>query len=169
MPYKLLQYMSIQSLVAFIFSAVLVNISVARDALPPSELRKTLAEELTESIHYRLTTSTPQLTAIVKWHDAVINDNFNAYQEVSLDTTALLYGGVNKERSKSMFLEIKNSTPLNVMITAPFTMPSGNFLFHASGCKNDYIHEAMISVGFDGKQWRVLSGAWTLNSKKKCL
>lgn len=158
--------MSIQSLAAVIFLAVLVNIAVARDALPSSELRKSLAEELTDSIHYRLTSSTPQLTAIVKWHDAVINNNFNAYQEVSFDATALLYGGGNKESSKSMFLEIKNSIPLNVMITAPFAMPSGNFLFHASGCKNNYIHEAIISVGFDGKIWRVLGGVWTPNSKK---
>ncbi|HQS59699.1 MAG TPA: hypothetical protein PLU16_14695 [Gallionellaceae bacterium] len=68
---------------------------------------------------------------------------------------------------KATFDSIRNTVPDNVMITAPWAMPSGNFLVHASGCKGGHLQEIIMSIGFDGKKWRVLDGVWSPDETNK--
>lgn len=125
-----------------------------------------MAEELQHSWHNLIAPSTPQLKAIVEWHRSVVSNDFGAYQKIVIDSTGALTGILSNEMLKEMFDGLRKTVPVRVTITAPFAMPSGNFLVHAFGCKGGYRHEVFMSVGFDGKQWRVLDGVWTPDINK---
>lgn len=161
MPHKCKVTIFVQQLIVCLFLMFLTYKAIAQKELP-----KTLAEELAESPHQPLRPTTPQYSAIVEWHEIFESNNFGAYQKSSSGTLLSLFGKKSVDMQKAMFDEIKNSAPTNILITKPAVMPSGNFLFHARGCKAGYLRENMIAVSFDGKQWRALGGIWFPDTKK---
>ncbi len=128
--------------------------------------QRSLAERLECSAHYRLAPTTPQLVALVEWHRSLLSNDFRAYRDVVLTTPDPIFGRSNDEMLKATFDSIRNTVPVTVMITAPWAMPSGNFLVHAFGCKEGHIQQAIMALGFDGKQWRVLDGVWSPDESK---
>lgn len=123
--------------------------------------QRSLAEQLKCSAHYGISPTTPQLIAFAEWHRSLLSNDFRAYQDVVFFNPNPMFGRSNDEMLKKTFEGIRNTVPIKVMITAPWAMPSGNFLVHAYGCKGGHLQEVIMSIGFDGKKWRVLDGVWS--------
>ena len=100
-----------------------------------------------------LSASTPQLAAVMEWHQALMVGNFAEFKRLTAEPQAQVI-------SRNEFDEVRKWTPEAMKISVPRALPNGNFEITAVGCKHGRRQAAIIFIVASNSSWKVLSTGW---------
>ena len=100
-----------------------------------------------------LSESTPQLIAVKVWHSALLAGDFSAYKRAIPDLQA-------QPASRAQFDELRKWTPESVKVSAPRSLPNGNFELTMLGCKAARRQVVSIVVVKSAATWKVVATGW---------